>query len=162
MTNIHKETIIYAPISICFDLSRSIDLYSLAANNERAVEGRKSGLIVKGDSVTWRAKHFGIVHQMTVELSDVIKPYFFADRMIHGPFKYMIHTHVFQQFGKATVMRDDFEYKLPCSWLGKVVDRMLIRGYMTKLLEHRNRVIKMLAESGEWKNFLTTFNLQNV
>ena len=52
---------------IVFDLSRSIDLHKLSTvhTNETAIAGRTSGLIGLNESVTWRAKHFGIYQKLT-------------------------------------------------------------------------------------------------
>ena len=49
---------IKAPIEICFDLARSIDLHVDSTNHtgEKAVGGVTSGLIGLGESVTWRGQ----------------------------------------------------------------------------------------------------------
>jgi uncharacterized protein YndB with AHSA1/START domain len=62
MTRIDLTTRIEAPIEQVFDLARDIDLHarSMAHTNERAVAGRTSGRIRQGETVTWRATHFGI------------------------------------------------------------------------------------------------------
>lgn len=62
MPRIVLKTIIRAPIDRCFDLSRSIDLHKVSTEqtNEEAIDGVTSGLISLDESVTWRAKHFGI------------------------------------------------------------------------------------------------------
>ena len=55
-------TDIRAPIERVFDLSLSIDMHkaSMAGSGETAVAGVTSGLIGLGESVTWRARHFGV------------------------------------------------------------------------------------------------------
>lgn len=60
MPLITLNTKIYAPINICFDLSRSIDFHSRSASNtnEKAVSGRINGLIELDETVTWEATHF--------------------------------------------------------------------------------------------------------
>jgi hypothetical protein len=67
MTQIELSTHINAPIGRCFDLARSIELHveSTKQTGERAIAGRTSGLIELGESVTWRAKHFGIWQNLT-------------------------------------------------------------------------------------------------
>lgn len=62
MPLITLNTKIYAPINICFDLSRSIDFHSRSASttNEKAVSGRINGLIELDETVTWEATHFWI------------------------------------------------------------------------------------------------------
>ena len=51
MPTINLTTEINAPIEICFDLSRSIDLHkqSMEHTKEEAIAGRTSGLIEDGD-----------------------------------------------------------------------------------------------------------------
>jgi hypothetical protein len=60
MPTINLTTEINAPIEICFDLSRSIDLHkhSMEHTGEEAIAGRTSGLIEDGEFVTWQAKTF--------------------------------------------------------------------------------------------------------
>ena len=62
MTRFRLETLIVAPIERVYDLARDVDLHarSMAHTNERAVAGRTTGLIGLGETVTWRARHFGI------------------------------------------------------------------------------------------------------
>lgn len=61
MPTIYLSTFILATPAIVFDLSRSIDLHQISTKQtqERVIAGRMSGLIELGESVTWRAKHFG-------------------------------------------------------------------------------------------------------
>jgi hypothetical protein len=53
MPNIYLETKIAAPINICFDCARNIDLHqqSVVHTKEIAIAGRKSGLIEEGETV---------------------------------------------------------------------------------------------------------------
>lgn len=62
MPKIELTTEINAPIEICFDLSRSIDLHQLstAKTNEKAIKGVTAGLIGPDESVTWEAVHFAL------------------------------------------------------------------------------------------------------
>ncbi len=156
MTTIRLETKINAPIRICYDLSRSIDLHkeSVAFSDERPVEGKTSGLIEANEFVTWQAKHFGFPQKMKVLITETIRPFFFHDIMLEGPFAFMQHAHIFQQFNGVTVMRDEFEYKLPLGSIGKMIDNLFVRDYMTMLLNTRNNFIKEVAESDEWRNYL--------
>ena len=66
MPLIKLETHINAPIAVCFDLSRSIDLHkdSFAHTKEEAVSGVVSGLIDAGEHVCWKANHFGFSLQL--------------------------------------------------------------------------------------------------
>ena len=61
MPTIYLSTFIRATPTTTFDLSRSIDLHQISTKQtqEKVIAGRMSGLIELGESVTWRAKHFG-------------------------------------------------------------------------------------------------------
>src|SRR5687768_2999405 len=99
MPIIRLETRITAPIEVVFDLARSIDLHKIttAHTNEEAVAGKTSGLIGLGESVTWKARHFGMSHLLTSEITSYERPHTFTDEMVKGPFKSMNHSHSFWQ-----------------------------------------------------------------
>src|SRR5690606_34016928 len=105
-------TVINAPIERCFDLARSIDLHKLSTEgtNERAVAGVTSGLIGKGQAVTWRAKHFGIIQTLSSRITEFERPYHFRDEMIKGAFKSITHDHIFKESRNITVMIDEFHF----------------------------------------------------
>ena len=71
MTKIILKTIINAPITVCFDLARSIDLHktTMKHTKEKAVAGITSGMINLNESVTWEAKHFGIKQKLTSKIT---------------------------------------------------------------------------------------------
>ena len=93
MPKIHLTTEINSTIEICFDLSRSIDLHahSLEHTKEKAIAGRKSGLIEDGEFVTWQAKHFGITQYLTSKISNYNRPFIFRDEQTKGIFNYFKH-----------------------------------------------------------------------
>ncbi|MDF2455047.1 MAG: uncharacterized protein K0R51_1040 [Cytophagaceae bacterium] len=156
MATILLETAINAPVSRVFDLSRSIDLHlqSMAHSNETAIAGRTSGLIEWNETVTWKAKHFGVYHQLTVRITALEKYSHFTDIMEKGIFASMEHIHSFRTQGDATIMNCRFEFKAPCGPLGRLAETLFLKQYMRNLLLERNRVIKRIAESDEWKNLL--------
>ncbi|MBC7829540.1 MAG: SRPBCC family protein [Chitinophagaceae bacterium] len=155
MTCIELETVITAPVEICFDLSRSIELHqiSTASTKEKAIHGRTTGLCEKGDTITWRAKHFGIYQQLTVQISEMNIPVFFEDRMVSGAFRSMRHRHYFTQTHGITLMKDIFEYEVPARVIGRIFDYLVLKNYMITLLLKRNQTIKDFAE-GDWQAIL--------
>ena len=158
MPTIRLETSIHASIEVCFDLSRSIDLHVISTKHtgERAIAGVTSGLIGLGESVTWRAKHFGIWQRLTSKITAYERPYYFADEMVEGAFSRFKHEHHFQESGNGiTLMRDVFDYTSPFGTIGKVADKLFLKKYMTQLLVERNNVIKHYAESGKWEGLLS-------
>lgn len=148
MPLIRLETSIEAPVAIVFDLARSIDLHkiSTADTKEEAVAGRTSGLIEMGETVTWRAVHFGITQHLTSQITEFEQPDYFADEMVRGVFSSFKHEHIFSEKNGITTMSDVFNYKSPLGIAGKLFDYLLLKNYMTALITERNRIIKKYAE----------------
>ena len=147
---IHLTTDIEAPIEHVFDLARNVDLHtkSMDQTNERAVAGVTSGLLSEGDRVTWRARHFGLPLELTVEISSFDPPHRFRDTMVDGPFATQEHDHKFESTAEGTRMEDMFRFSSPLGPVGKVVDALYLEQYMRQLLVGRNRHLKEVAESG--------------
>ncbi|MFT7613217.1 MAG: ligand-binding SRPBCC domain-containing protein [Parvicellaceae bacterium] len=156
MTKITLETIIDAPVERVFDLARSIDLHKLSTKgtNEKAIAGKTSGLIELGETVTWRAKHFGVYQNLTVEIIAFEKPVLFADMMIKGAFRQMKHIHRFVPAGSGTKMIDEFEFVSPLGILGKLANSIFLKRYMKKFLITRNKELKYVAEGKDWMKLI--------
>src|SRR5882757_2811493 len=148
MPIIELATHINAPIGQCFDLARSIDVHvaSTRHTGEIAIAGRTSGLIELNETVTWRAKHFGIWQTLTAKVTEMAAPYFFADEMVKGAFKSFRHEHHFAEHKGYTLMTDIFVFESPLGILGKLADMLFLKRYMCNLLVKRNVVIKEFAE----------------
>jgi ligand-binding SRPBCC domain-containing protein len=158
MPVIHLTTFIEAPPQRVFDLSRSIDLHkkSMEATKEEVIGGRTSGLVDKGETITWQARHLGKKRQLKIMITQM-EPYrMFADEMAGGDFKSMRHEHHFKEVANGTIMIDLFHFTAPFGILGKMAAWLFLTRYMTRLLQKRNQVIKTVAESEQWKQFLTT------
>lgn len=153
MPSISLVTKIKAPSEVCFDLCRSIDLHKISTEhtNEEAVGGVIAGLIDLGETVTWRAKHFGIYQNLTSLITEFERPVLFVDELEKGAFKHFRHVHYFETAGDETIMRDVFDYQSPFGLLGRLVDFLFLEKYMTNLLLKRNQTIKSFAENGRWK-----------
>ena len=129
MKPIKLTTEINAPVQRCFDLSTSIDLHKIPASKskEQAIDGRTNGVIKLNETVTCKAKHFGLWHKMKIRITEFEKPNFFVDEMIYGTFKSMKHRHEFIQNGNQTIMIDTFEFSSPLGVLGKIVDNLIFK-----------------------------------
>jgi len=163
MTKIKLDTYIEAPIERVFDLARSIDLHKLSTTgtNEEAIAGRTQGLIEINETVTWRAKHFGIYQNLTVQVTQMDRPNLFADRMISGAFSTMEHDHFFEREGLGTKMTDILQFTSPFGFIGELVNRLFLKKYMTKFLKSKNTELKKIAESEDWKKLLAQKNNTN-
>ncbi|SFD49390.1 hypothetical protein SAMN04489722_110153 [Algibacter lectus] len=157
MPKIKLQTKIKATRSIVFDLSRSIDLHKISTEhtNEEAIAGKTSGLIGIDESVTWRAKHFGIYQNLTSKITEYNRPKYFTDQMVKGAFKEFKHEHHFEELNDETLMTDLFYYKSPFGVLGKIADKLFLKKYMIELLTERNRIVKQFAESERWKEIIS-------
>jgi len=156
MPRIVLKTKIKATQGIVFDLSRSIDLHKISTEqtNEEAIAGKTSGLIGLNESVTWRAKHFGVYQKLTSKITEFSASTYFVDEMQNGAFKQFKHEHHFTELNGGTLMTDIFEYQSPFGFLGRLADALFLKKYMTKLLTERNRVVKEFAESDKWEELL--------
>ena len=157
MPRIELNTKIDAPINVVFDLSRSIDFHmkSTAQTNEKAVGGKTSGLIGLNESVTWRAKHFGVTQNLTSKITVMQRPDIFVDEMTNGAFKWFCHQHLFLEENGKTLLVDIFEFESPFGFLGKMANRLFLKSYMERLLIERNKHLKEIAENGKWKEYVS-------
>ena len=148
MTTIYLLTEINATINEVFNLARSIDIHkeSTANSKETAILGVTSGLINKGETVTWRGKHFGIYLTHTSIISEMEPPTHFIDEMIKGQFKSFKHTHTFYLQDGKTIMEDKIEYETPFGIFGKIFDKIMLKNHLTVFIKERNEFIKKIAE----------------
>ena len=157
MPKIVLETIIdFDDILVVFNLIRSIDLHKIStgSTNEEAIAGKTSGLISLGETVTWRAKHLGVIQELTSKVTEFNSPYFFVDEMVKGAFKSFRHEHHLSKIEDKIIVKDVFDYVSPYSVLGKLVDFLFLKNYMQKFLLKRNKIIKEYAENGKWEEIL--------
>ncbi|MEC3906226.1 SRPBCC family protein [Tamlana sp. 2201CG12-4] len=148
MPEIKTEIIINAPREVVFDLARSIDFHkeSTKHTQEEAIAGKTSGLLELGESVTWRAKHFGLWLELESKITELDSPNYFIDEMQKGSFKSFRHEHIFEDKDEQTLMIDRFNYKSPYGLIGKLVDGLFLKRYMSNFLLKRNRLIKEHCE----------------
>ena len=158
MPTIHLTTFVAAPADRVFNLSRSIELHkkSMAESAEKVVSGISSGLIELNETVTWQAKHLFKTRILKSKITAMQRPFSFTDEMVNGDFKSMKHEHHFKQIENGTLMIDILHFESPFGSLGKLSNKIFLTGYLKKLLEHRNGIIKLYAESNKW-----TFILNN-
>jgi hypothetical protein len=159
MIRLEETTLIEAPIERCFDLSRSVEVHLLSnvhsGEQALAVGGVTSGLVGLSEQVTWRAKHFGIWHNLTSKVTAMESPRYFQVTMIRGIFRFIQADHLFESLESGgTEMKDVFSIAAPLPLLGPLAEALFLRSYMLALLRERNAVIKRVAESSEWEQYL--------
>ncbi|MGI4832608.1 MAG: SRPBCC family protein [Janthinobacterium lividum] len=160
MPTIKVLTRIAAPSARCFQLALSVDLHAVSARQtqEQVVSGVRSGLLQLGDSVTFRARHFGIWQTLTSKITEYQAPAYFCDEMQQGAFHAMRHEHHFELEGAITLMRDVFAFTSPLGVLGKLADALVLKNYLRRFLEQRGAVLKHYAETEAWQAVLPAGN----
>jgi hypothetical protein len=159
MVTLEDLTVIHAPIERCFDLARSVEVH-LAGNvhsgeSAKAIAGVTSGLVGLAERVTWRAKHFGVWHNLTSEITVMDRPAYFQNIMIEGIFRFMKHDHFFRPLSRdETEMKSVYCFAAPLPVLGRVAEMAFLGRYMQALLRERNAALKEIAESSKWPEYL--------
>ncbi|RPF55307.1 SRPBCC family protein [Aquisalibacillus elongatus] len=148
MPIIKHEQFLEAPVEVCFDLARNVDIHTQTTpkTNEKAVGGVTEGLLEQGDMVTWEATHLGVRQRLTAKITHMERPTMFVDCMVKGAFHSFTHTHHFQEVSGGTLMIDRFEYKSPFGLVGVMADKLFLEKYMTNFIISRARELKRIAE----------------
>ena len=168
MTHLEAVTRIHAPIDRCFQLSLSVEVHvrgnthfseqTVALNRSRpgGQPGTPQDPMGLGDTVTWQARHFWVTQRLTSRITRYDRPHAFQDTMLRGAFASMQHDHLFCTLPNgATEMRDHFRFAAPLGPLGLLAERLVLARYMRALLTERNAAIKQVAESEDWKLYLS-------
>ncbi|MEH6942870.1 SRPBCC family protein [Bacillus sp. JJ722] len=145
---IHRQYI-NAPIELCFDLARNVEVHTITTSKtmERAVGGVTKGMLENGDIVIWEAIHFGVKQKLAAKVIFMDKPYKFIDIMLEGAFHSFTHTHEFIEMEEGTEMIDHFQYKSPFGLLGRIIDYVFLERYMSAFLSSRAKALKEIAEN---------------
>ena len=134
---------------VMFDLALNVDAHaaSLSGSGETATTSSGARQLGRGDEVTFRARHLGLVWRLTSRVSEYQRPHRFVDEQVRGPFASMRHEHLFEAAADGgTVMTDLMHVVAPLGVVGAVVGPAVLRPYLHRLLRERGA---HLARSGE-------------
>lgn len=149
MPLIEHEQFMKAPIELCFDLARNVEVHTQTTSQtkEKAVGGVTEGLLEEGDIVTWEAVHLGVKQRLTAKITQMEKPSGFVDIMVKGAFHSFEHTHQFIEKDGGTLMIDRFQYKSPFGPLGILADKLFLESYMRRFIASRAEALKEMVEA---------------
>jgi ligand-binding SRPBCC domain-containing protein len=150
-------TVVHAPIELVFDLARDVDEHvaALAHTAERAVPpGRRHGRLERGDVVCFQARHFGLRWRLHARIVEMERPHRFVDVQVRGPFRSLRHEHVFTATGAGTLVTDTLTLTSPAGPLRPVVDGLILRRHLLRVLQVRNAHLKRRAEVTAARNRL--------
>jgi ligand-binding SRPBCC domain-containing protein len=153
MPTIHLTSHVKAPVDRVFQLSRSTSLHKAVARGYKrgSVEGGTEGVMGPGDKVTFILPFMGMLQILVTKIEALEFPTKFTSTLVKGPFKRMKHEHYFKSIQNGTLLIDVLEYEPGYGPAGKMADRILIRPFLKKYLDAKNRVIKQYAEGEKWK-----------
>lgn len=149
MITLRTQIEISAPIQLCFDLARDIEIHTKTVwkhTKEKAIIGITSGPIGLGETVTFEATHFLIRQQLTSKITEFNEPYLFVDEMQNGAFKSLKHIHEFKPINDKTLMKDILIFEAPLGILGRAVEKIILKQYMKSFIEYRNNELKKWIE----------------
>lgn len=151
---------INAPIERCFLLSTSLDLVMRSLNMRLVASQstRTSGLVTDGDRLMWRGWVFGLPQFHESVITRYECPDFFQDAMARGRFRRFEHDHFFTEIGGRTLLNDKVRFSLPVRWATRSLGQFVVTPHVARLLRHRLELLKRVAESDEWKKYLTASN----
>lgn len=153
MPTIHLTSHVNAPVERVFQLSRSTSLHKAVARGYKKgrVDGGTEGILETGDKITFSLPFLGRQRVLVSRIERMEAPTMFVSSQVKGPFRAIRHEHHFMPIQNGTLLIDLLEYEPGYGPAGKMADRYLIRPFLKKYLDAKNRVIKQYAESEKWK-----------
>jgi len=157
MAKIHVTTFIKAPAKRVYDLSRSVNLFQIYSSTtfQKFLEGASTGLINENDTVVYQAKHFNKSRILTLKIISLNIPDQITIQLLMKGFKNFQHNLYFKSIRNGSFLIDVIEYETSFGLTGKLLDKIFIKNHISKLLLHRNEIIKQYAETTKWKEILT-------
>ncbi|HEX5024645.1 MAG TPA: SRPBCC family protein [Agriterribacter sp.] len=153
MPSIHLTTFIKAPVERVFDLCRNTTIYkkALQGKNENLSASAAGILVAAGDTITLSAKHFGKTRVITARILEMDIPEKFVEEQVKGDLKSFRHEHHFKPVENGTLVIDLIEMEEPRDAVGGVLGKLFLKGYFESLINKRNALIKLYAESEKWR-----------
>lgn len=151
------STHIAAPLERVFLLScslaiveRELGMHPVAGKGS----SRTEGLVIGGDRIRWEGWQLGFWNYH-VSLISAYEPYeFFQDTMIEGRFRAFQHDHHFAEIGGQVLLKDTVRFSLPFGILGRLVGKYIMVPHIAGLMRRRFALLKRIAESEEWREYL--------
>jgi hypothetical protein len=156
MNKLEFNTYIKAPVSRCFDLARSIDFHKISVKQikEESIAGCTTGLIGPGQHVLLHSRMLGITVFTELKITKFTPPYFFSYEMVSRLFSRIIHDYYFYEIDQETVMVNQYYFETRFGLFGKLLDLLVFKNYIEKLIQNRNALLAHYAETEKWKEVL--------
>jgi len=103
------------------------------------------GNLRNGLEVQYRIRPLlGIPMTWTARIDEVVPATRFVDVQLRGPYARWQHTHTFEAIGGGTIVRDEIVYAVRFGPLGDLVNRLVVRGQLTRIFRHRMETIRTI------------------
>lgn len=84
---------------------------------------------------------FGIPTEWVTEITHVREPHFFVDEQRIGPYRFWHHQHRFREVSSGVEVEDIVHYALPFGFLGRILDKLLVRRKVESIFEYRTKAL---------------------
>jgi len=74
-------------------------------------------------------------------------PNLFSETLIHGPFQQFDHTHLFENSGGGTLIRDTISCRLKWPYGGEIGTRLMVAKSLHAMFAYRATELQQLAQS---------------
>ncbi|UFH35551.1 SRPBCC family protein [Flavobacterium acetivorans] len=89
----------------------------------------------------------GIKLPWVTEITKVKDKSYFIDEQRFGPYAFWHHKHFFEATANGVKMTDVVHYGLPLGILGRIMNTLLVKGKLTEIFAHREKMVNQLFNS---------------
>lgn len=153
MITIRLTTWVNAPLELCFRLATNMKFNSASASGSKVADAGAETVQV-GDTFNRSAWRLGFRMSHISRITD-IRPYsYFKEVMGDGSFRQFEHEHHFTPLDDGTRVRSEVRFSVGRGPAALLLERVLLRRYVMKLLTERHMRLKRSVESSEWRKYL--------
>ena len=150
MVTIRLTTWVNAPIERCFQLATNVEFNSASASAKAASGDTFQVGDVFNRSGWWRGLRMAYTSRI-----EEIRPFtYFKEVMADGSFRQFEHEHHFTPMDDGTRVRSEVRFAAGGGPVGLMLERLLLRKHVLKLLTQRHMRLKDAVESNEWREYL--------
>jgi ligand-binding SRPBCC domain-containing protein len=149
MITIRLTTWVNAPMERCFRLATSVPF-----NRATKPASAEEDAFEVGDTFDRSAWYLGLHVSHTSRIEEIRPFTYFKEVMVDGGFRRFEHEHHFTPMDDGTRVRSEVRFSAGMGPLGLLLERVLLRRYVMKLLMKRHMRLKNGVESNEWRRYL--------
>jgi ligand-binding SRPBCC domain-containing protein len=120
------------------------------------LDGGSEGLMGLEDKISFRLTFLGRTRELVTRIDALEFPDMFNSTLVRGTFKRLRHQHFFKPIENGTLLIDLLEYEPAFGAFGRLADNLVVRAFLRKYLDAKNRLIKQYAEGEKWRIVIPT------